>query len=79
MRKRLPSGSSKSHSRPARPSSSIGMPNFPSLRETVWVGVSAESLVIAPIVGQEFDYGSPTTGGDRALGMSPDERPTTYV
>ena len=55
------------------------MPNFPSLRETVWVGVSAESLVIAPIVGQEFDYGSPTTGGDRALGMSPDERPTAYI
>jgi dipeptidase E len=42
----------------------------PSLRETVWVGVSAGSLVMAPSVGEEFAYGSPpTTGGDRALGL----------
>jgi dipeptidase E len=43
---------------------------FPSLRETVWVGVSAGSLVMAPDVGEEFVYGSPpTTGDDRALGL----------
>jgi dipeptidase E len=42
---------------------------FPSLRETVWVGVSAGSLVMAPNVGQEFVYGSPPTDGDRALGL----------
>jgi dipeptidase E len=42
---------------------------FPSLRETVYVGVSAGSLVMAPKVGQEFVYGSPLTDGDRALGM----------
>ena len=43
---------------------------FPSLRKTVWVGVSAGSLVMGPNVGQEFVYGSPpTTGGDRALGL----------
>ena len=43
---------------------------LPSLRETVWVGVSAGSLVMAPNVGEEFVYGSPpTTGGDRALGL----------
>jgi dipeptidase E len=42
---------------------------FPSLRDTVYVGVSAGSLVMAPKVGAEFVYGSPLTGGDRALGM----------
>ena len=43
---------------------------LPSLRETVWVGVSAGSLVMAPNIGEEFVYGSPpTTGGDRALGL----------
>ena len=43
---------------------------FQSLRETVWVGVSAGSLVMAPNVGEEFVYGSPpTTGGDRGLGL----------
>ena len=43
---------------------------FPSLPETVWVGVSAGSLVMAPSVGEEFVYGSPPTGGsDRALGL----------
>jgi dipeptidase E len=42
---------------------------LPSLRETVWVGVSAGSLVMAPNVGQEFVYGTPPTGGDRALGL----------
>ena len=43
---------------------------LPSLRETVWVGVSAGSLVMGPHVGEEFVYGSPpTTGGDRTLGI----------
>ncbi len=43
---------------------------LPSLRETVYVGVSAGSLVMAPNVGEEFVYGNPpTTGGDRALGL----------
>jgi dipeptidase E len=42
---------------------------FPSLRATVWVGVSAGSLVMAPNVGEEFVYGSPLTGGDSALGL----------
>jgi dipeptidase E len=41
----------------------------PSLREKVWVGVSAGSLVMGPHVGEEFVYGSPLTGGDRALGF----------
>ncbi len=42
---------------------------LPSLRETVYVGVSGGSLVMAPNVGQDFVYGSRPTGGDRALGM----------
>ena len=42
---------------------------IPSLRETVWVGVSGGSLVMAPSVGQEFVFGSPSTGGDSALGV----------
>jgi dipeptidase E len=43
---------------------------FPSLPETVWVGVSAGSLVMGPNVGEDFVYGSPQTGGgDRALGL----------
>jgi dipeptidase E len=42
---------------------------FPSLRETVYVGVSAGSLVMGPKVGSEFVYGSALTGGDRALGL----------
>jgi dipeptidase E len=41
---------------------------FESLRETVWVGVSAGSLVMAPNVGEQFVFGSRATG-DRALGM----------
>jgi dipeptidase E len=43
---------------------------IPSLRETVWVGVSAGSLVMGRGVGKEFVYGSPPTGaGDNALGL----------
>ena len=42
---------------------------FPSLAETVYVGVSAGSLVMGPRVGEDFVYGDPPTGGDRALGL----------
>ena len=42
---------------------------LPSLQRTVYVGVSAGSLVMGPHVGEEFVYGNPLTGGDRALGM----------
>jgi dipeptidase E len=42
---------------------------FPSLRDTIWVGVSAGSLVMTPNVWEEFVYGSPLTGGDKALGL----------
>ena len=39
---------------------------LPSLPRTVYVGVSAGSLVMGPIVGV---HGNPPTGDDRALGM----------
>jgi dipeptidase E len=43
---------------------------LPSLRETVWLGVSGGSLVMGTHVGEEFVYGGPTaTGDDRALGL----------
>ena len=42
---------------------------LPSLRETVYVGVSGGSLVMAPNVGEEFVYSKPAPGGDSALGI----------
>jgi dipeptidase E len=42
---------------------------FPSLRDTVYLGVSGGSMVTAPHVGQEFVNWKPPTGGDEALGM----------
>jgi dipeptidase E len=43
---------------------------LPSLRETVYVGLSAGSMVMAPNIGQDFVYDwSPFTGSDETLGM----------
>jgi len=42
---------------------------LPELPETVYVGVSAGSMVMAPNVGVDFVRWNPPTGGDRALGM----------
>ena len=42
---------------------------LPSLRETVWVGLSAGSMVMAPNIGQEFVGWRPPTGGDKGLGL----------
>ena len=42
---------------------------LPSLRETVWVGLSAGSMVMAPRIGEEFVGWKPPTGGDSALGI----------
>ncbi|MGI8550189.1 MAG: Type 1 glutamine amidotransferase-like domain-containing protein [Dehalococcoidia bacterium] len=42
---------------------------LPSLREAVYVGLSAGSMVMAPNVGEDFVRWSPPTGGDRTLGM----------
>jgi dipeptidase E len=42
---------------------------FASLSETVYVGLSAGSMVMAPHVGEEFVGWKPATGDDSALGL----------
>ena len=42
---------------------------LPSLRETVWVGLSAGSMVLTPCIGEDFVGWKPPTGGDRTLGI----------
>ena len=43
---------------------------LPSLRETVWVGLSAGSMVMTPRIGEDFVYEwKPPTGSDSMLGV----------
>ena len=42
---------------------------LPSLRETVWVGLSAGSMVLTPRIGEDFVQWRPPTGSDRTLGI----------
>jgi dipeptidase E len=42
---------------------------FPSLPDTVYVGVSAGSMVMAPRIGADFVGWRPPTGGDTTLGV----------
>jgi dipeptidase E len=42
---------------------------LPSLRETVYVGLSAGSMVMAPSLGEEFVRWTPPTGTHETLGM----------
>jgi dipeptidase E len=42
---------------------------LPSLREVVYVGLSAGSIVMAPNIGENFVRWKPPTGGDETLGM----------
>lgn len=44
---------------------------FPSLTDTVWVGISAGSMVMTPRIGEDFVGWQPPTGdgGDQVLGM----------
>jgi dipeptidase E len=42
---------------------------LPSLRETVYVGLSAGSLVLAPRIGPDFVGWKPPSGGDETLGL----------
>src|SRR5690349_23862126 len=42
---------------------------LPSLRETVWVGLSAGSMVMTPNIGEDFVIWKPPAGGDSALGI----------
>lgn len=47
-----------------------GLANLlPSLSETVWVGLSAGSMVMTPRIGEEFVGWKPPTGGDSTLGI----------
>ena len=42
---------------------------LPSLRETVWVGLSAGSMVMTPRIGEAFVHWRPPDGGDSALAI----------
>jgi dipeptidase E len=42
---------------------------LPSLRETVWVGLSAGSMVMTPRIGEYFVNWKPPTGSDGTLGL----------
>ena len=42
---------------------------LPSLSETVWVGLSAGSMVMTPEVGEDFIQWRPPTGDDTTLGV----------
>ena len=42
---------------------------LPSLLETVWVGLSAGSMVMTPRIGEDFVQWKPPTGGDETLGV----------
>lgn len=42
---------------------------LPSLSETVWVGLSAGSLVMTPRIGDDFVQWAPPEGDDAALGI----------
>lgn len=42
---------------------------LPSLTDTVWVGMSAGSMVMTPRVGQEFVHWKPSAGADGTLGI----------
>jgi dipeptidase E len=42
---------------------------LPSLRETVYVGLSAGSMVMSPNIGEDFVRWKSPTGGDKTLGI----------
>jgi dipeptidase E len=42
---------------------------LPSLPETVWVGLSAGSMVMTPRIGEDFVQWKPPTAGDQTLGV----------
>src|SRR5690348_9295240 len=42
---------------------------FPSLRDTVYVGLSAGSMVLTPRIGEDFVGWKPPTGDDSTLGI----------
>ncbi len=42
---------------------------FPTLNDTVWVGLSAGSMVMTPRIGEDFVQWRPDDGGDSTLGI----------
>jgi dipeptidase E len=42
---------------------------LPSLTQTVWVGMSAGSMVMTPRIGEDFVNWAPSRGNDRTLGL----------
>jgi len=42
---------------------------LPSLRETVWAGLSAGSMVLTPRIGEDFVGWQPPAGSDSTLGL----------
>ncbi|HEV2427483.1 MAG TPA: Type 1 glutamine amidotransferase-like domain-containing protein [Acidimicrobiales bacterium] len=44
---------------------------LPTLDSTVWAGLSAGSMVMAPRIGDDFKVWEPPGGGDAALGVVP--------
>ncbi len=42
---------------------------LPSLPDTLWVGLSAGSMVMTPRIGEDFVRWRPPTGGDETLGL----------
>jgi dipeptidase E len=42
---------------------------LPTLHETVWVGLSAGSMVLTPRTGEDFVGWRPPSGGDKTLGI----------
>ena len=42
---------------------------MPSLQNTVWVGLSAGSMVMTPRIGEDFVQWRPPTGNDATLGI----------
>ena len=42
---------------------------LPSLKDKVWVGLSAGSMVMTPNIGEDFVGWKPPSGGDEALGL----------
>jgi dipeptidase E len=42
---------------------------LPALADTVWVGLSAGSMVMTPRIGEDFVHWQPPSGGDSTLGV----------
>ncbi len=42
---------------------------LPTLTDTVWVGLSAGSMILTPRIGEDFVNWKPPTGGDETLGL----------